>query len=109
MNRLRLAIDVLNKIIPFIFVDIVVVVLVLTKKPQFLYACVASFTFFVFILFGLRFCILLVSLRKILTLFVRVVYLRNTFDYLCCISIPMDLHSVRETKKGEKEKGFILD
>lgn len=48
----------------------------------------------------------------ILTLFVRVVYLRNTFNYLQRIAIPMDFHSVEKKKKKRKiawlEKPCVL-
>lgn len=40
----------------------------------------------------------------ILTLFVRVVYLRNTFNYLHRIAIPMDFHSVIKKRKRKEKK-----
>lgn len=43
----------------------------------------------------------------ILTCFVRVVYLRNTFNYLHRISIPMDFHSVKKEK--EKKNRLIRE
>lgn len=39
------------------------------------------------------------SIFEILTLFVRVVYLRNTFNNIRCISVPMNFHPEKEEIK----------
>lgn len=79
------------------------------KMSRFLFLFVLSSTFFV--LSWIWMCLWVVRIITscvcsdfmILTLFVRVVYLRNTFNNLRRISIPMHFHSVKEKKKKKKE------